>query len=150
MKIEIEKPVIPKWFDEWYKTFNGDKIKALRFLNRTGWGYDLTYDNGCKVENYSGKLHNLSDDGYCYGDAQEYLSKAILHGYDIEQEPLYYAKIKGWEILGKRSHWIYLKNLKEFTIGTSSASHMEIDVMTNEEWNRLGINETNADFEEAE
>ena len=155
MKIEIDKPVVPQWFDDWYKTFYLDKNQALYHLSRTGWGYPLTDGEDIEVEGGFGKLRDLSDsdgynDCYSYEDAQEYLSKAILLGYEVKKEPLYYAKIKGWEVLGERSHWIYLKNLKKFIIGVSSVSSMEIDVMTKEEWNELGINDTNADFEEVE
>lgn len=156
MKIEIDKLVVPKWFDEWYKTFNGDKIKALRFLNRTGWGYDLTYDNDCKVEDYEGKLHSFSDDGYGYGDAQEYLSKAILLGYEVEKEPLYYAKIKGWELTkGESVFWNYRLVVADpmpprlYTSGKEDGFFV-INKMTIEEWNKAGINNTNADFEKVE
>ena len=146
MKIEIEKPVVPKWFDEWYKTFEGHKANALYFLNRTGWGYDLTYDNEQKVEFYAGKLRGLSDNNG-YSDAQEYLSKAILFGYEVEKEPLYYAKIKGWEILGGGFKWVYLENSKELIIGDVIFPDDETEAMTKEEWNKVGINDTNADFE---
>lgn len=68
MKIEIDKPVVPKWFDDWYKTFGGNKAQALYYLNRTGWGHALIGGDECEVEDYAGKLHSLSDDDCNYGD----------------------------------------------------------------------------------
>lgn len=132
MKIEIEKPVIPQSVADW--------IESL--YDEGGSKYDAI---GIMFE-YSSKHDKPVHDWYV-NNKSDFIT-AVMYGYEVEKEPLYYAKIKGWEILGKRSHWIYLKNLKEFTIGTSSASHMEIDVMTKEEWNDLGINDTNADLEE--
>ena len=150
MKIEIEKPVVPQWFDEWYKTFEGNKTNALYFLNRTGWGYDLTYDNEQKVEFYAGKLRGLSDD-YGYSDAQEYLSKAILFGYEVEQEPSYYAKIKGWEHIGTSSYYFgYDEDNDSLEVTYLESNYHFAFSLTHEHWNRLGINATNADFEAVE
>lgn len=156
MKIEIEKPVVPVWFDDWYRTFRGNKANALYFLNRTGWGHDLTDNNNVEVEDYAGKLHILSDDGYGYGDAQEYLSKAILYGYEIEQEPLYYAKVKGWKLTNNKNvFWNYRSMLlspmfSRLYFGDKESDNIVKTKLTKEEWNELGVNNTNADFEEVE
>lgn len=149
MKIEIEKPVVPQWFDDWYKTFNGNKTNALHVLNRTGWGYGLTYDNEQEVEFYASKLRDLSGDD-CYDKAQVYLSQAIIVGYEIEQEPLYYAKNK---LTGQ-----YLGN-KDIGIGSCvpqpfwffDKGHLQIEKLPKEVFKKVyGLDDTNADFERVE
>ena len=157
MKIEIDKPVVPQWFDDWYKTFYLDKNQALYHLSRTGWGYPLTDGEGIEVEDGFGKLRDLSDsDGYGYEDAQEYLSKAILLGYEVKKEPLYYAKVKGWElatttiVFWNYRHIVERPILSKLYVGGKESVDSFKTKMTKEEWNDLGINDTNADFEEAE
>lgn len=154
--IEIEKPIVPQWFDEWYKTFNnngGNNAQALYYLNRTGWGHALIDGNECEVECYYEKLHTLFGD--CgYEDAKEYLSKAIIVGYEVEQEPLYYAKVKGWNLTNNKNvFWNYRSALlspmlSRLYIGDKESNDIVKTKLTKEEWNELGINETNADFEE--
>ena len=155
--IEIEKPVVPQWFDEWYKTFNnngGNNAQALYYLNRTGWGQPLIDGNECEVKGYYEKLHTLFDFGYEY--AKEYLSKAIIVGYEVEKEPLYYAKIKGWELTSSGCvFWNYYPIIESPLLPRICIGNKEEDVfartkMTIEEWNEIGINDTNADFEKVE
>lgn len=149
MKIEIEKPVVPQWFDDWYKTFYLDKNQVLYHLSRTGWGYPLTDGEGIEVEDGFGKLRDLSDsDGYGYEDAQEYLSKAILLGYEVEKEPRYYAKIKGWEHVGTSSYYFgYDEDNDSLEITYLDGNYHFAFSLTKKHWNKLGINDTNADFE---
>ena len=155
--IEIEKPVVPQWFDEWYKTFNnngGNNAQALYYLNRTGWGQPLIDGNECEVKGYYEKLHTLFDFGY--EGAKEYLSKAIIVGYEVEQEPLYYAKIKGWELatttitFWNYRHIIERPILSKLYVGGKEGVDSFKTKMTKEEWNKVGINDTNADFEKVE
>ena len=86
-------------------------------------------------------------------------------GYEIEKVPVYYAKIKGHELVETeavldddtgddvsefhRNIYFVLQRNGELVIdmkdsGLSGAKHF----MTINQWNSLGINETNADFEE--
>lgn len=155
MKIEINKPVVPAWFDEWYKTFNDDvnKGRALYYLNRTGWGHDLIDGNECKVADYYDKLEDLLGE-HGYDSAKEYLSKAILFGYEIEQEPLYYAKVKGWELTNNKNiFWNYRSvllspMLSRLYVGDKESNDIVKTKLTKEEWDELGINDTNAEFRE--
>ena len=152
MKIEIDKPVVPAWFDEWYKTFNdgGNKAQALYYLNRTGWGHALIDGNECEVEGYYDKLEYLLEE-YGYDNAKEYLSKAILYGYEVKSEPLYYAKIKGWDYLApSQCFWSYIPEYGEYIVGSKVHSSFHLTELTMEEWNELGINDMNADFEKVE
>lgn len=150
MKIEIDKPVVPQWFDDWYKTFGGNKTSALYFLNRAGRGHALTYYNEREVDSYSDRLQDLFGDDR-YENAQEYFSKAILFGYEIDQEPRYYAKIKGWEHVGASIYYFGYDEDK----GSLEVTYLKSDYrfafsLTKEQWNEIGINDTNADFEEVE
>ena len=151
--IEIEKPIVPQWFDEWYKTFNnngGNNAQALYYLNRTGWGHALIDGNECEVVGYYDKLEDLLGE-YGYGNAKEYLSKAILFGYEVKSEPLYYAKIKGWDYLApSQCFWSYIPEYGEYIVGSKVHSSFHLTELTMEEWNELGINDTNADFEKVE
>ena len=156
MKIEIDKPIVPKWFDEWYKTFKGDKTHALYHLNRVGWGDGLTDYDDVEVKSYPIKLFNVIEVYDNYDSAKEYLSKAILFGYEIEQEPLYYAKVKGWELTNNKNiFWNYRSvllspMLSRLYVGDKESNDIVKTKLTKEEWNELGVNDTNADFEEVE
>ena len=151
MKIEIDKPIVPKWFDEWYKTFKGDKTHALYHLNRVGWGDGLTDCDDVEVKSYPIKLFNVVEVYDNYDSAKEYLSKAILFGYEIEQEPLYYAKIKGWEHIGTSSYYFgYDEDNDSLEVTYLEGNYHFAFSLTNEHWNKLGINMTNADFEAVE
>lgn len=150
MKIEIEKPVVPQWFDDWYKTFRLDKNQPLYHLSRTGWGHPLTDGKYIEVEGCFDKLRDLSN-GDGYEDAQEYLAKAILYGYEVEQEPRYYAKIKGWEHVGTSSYYFgYDEDNDSLEVTYLESNYRFAFSLTKEHWNKLGINDTNADFEEVE
>ena len=152
--IEIEKPIVPQWFDEWYKTFNdgGNKAQALYYLNRTGWGHALMDGNECEVEGYYDKLEYLLEE-YGYDNAKEYLSKAILYGYEVKSEPLYYAKIKGWKLIKREVDEVYW-NLGDGDLFVSDNGELVTGghhtKLTKQQWNELGINDTNADFEKVE
>ena len=150
MKIEIEKPIVPVWFDDWYKTFDGNKPVALYHLNRTGWGYGLTDGNDCEVDDFSNKLKDLFGDS-SYRDAQEYLSKAILLDYEVKKDPLYYAKIKGWKHIGTSSYYFGLEeDLEILEVTILENNYRYAFALTKEHWNKLGIDDSNADFEEVE
>lgn len=156
MKIEIDKPVVPQWFDDWYKTFYLDKNQALYHLSRTGWGHSLTDSEGNEVEGCFDKLRDFSDDYFDYHYAQEYLAKAILLGYEVEQGPLYYAKVKGWElatttvVFWNYRHIVERPILSKLYVGGKESVDSFKTKMTIEQWNKLGINDINADFEEVE
>ena len=156
--IEIEKPIVPQWFDEWYKTFNnngGNNAQALYYLNRTGWGNALIDGNEREVVGYYDKLEDLLGE-YGYENAKEYLSKAIIVGYEVEQEPLYYARVKGWKLTNNKNvFWNYRSVLlspmfSRLYFGDKESDNIVKTKLTKQQWNELGINDTNADFEKVE
>lgn len=71
----------------------------------------------------------------------------------MKNEQLYYAKVKGWELIRletSKPYWCL--EIDDLFISTNG----DLDVgefhtkMTKTEWNKLGINDTNADFEKVE
>ncbi|MFM1525250.1 MULTISPECIES: hypothetical protein [Helcococcus] len=66
----------------------------------------------------------------------------------------YYAKIKGWEIHvdNRKVYWRGNIITKKTLVGFNDTSNLQdyTPVLTKTEWNKLGINYTNADFEEVE
>ncbi|MDY3050688.1 MAG: hypothetical protein SOR31_03530 [Parvimonas sp.] len=65
----------------------------------------------------------------------------------------YYAKIKGNQLVDKDDiYWVYSEKSKSLGISDIDCciSLNFIIAMTIDEWSKLGINESNADFEEVE
>lgn len=58
----------------------------------------------------------------------------------------YYAKVKGWELLGSDICCFYQASDKNIYL----TSKKYADYLIKTEWNKLGINDSNADFEEVE
>lgn len=97
---------------------------------------------------------------YLFCPTQCNLSKtlvtAYLYGYEVEKEPLYYAKIKGWELATSKSvFWNYRyiverPILSKLFVGGKVSTDSFKTKMTIEQWNKVGINGTNADFEKVE
>ncbi|XIL63289.1 DUF1642 domain-containing protein (plasmid) [Enterococcus faecium] len=92
---ESQKPVMPKFFDDWAKRViaERDKFYAISLIARAGWGYGVDYELG-KSEN-SSTTRELLD--WLVEDSL-YLNKekainALLYGYEVEKEPLYYVKL---------------------------------------------------------
>ena len=76
------------------------------------------------------------------------LFKALMYGYELE-ETKYYAKIKGWDnTVAKRVFWHYNGISSEPDLTDEKYPFSNDVFKTMEEWNKLGINETNADFME--
>lgn len=64
-------------------------------------------------------------------------------------EQLHYAKAKGWEIISPSNYfWNYDRDTDKYFIANKLQSGSFVTKLTIDEWNKLGINETNADFEE--
>lgn len=134
MKIEIDKPIIPQFVADW--------IESL--YDEGGSKYDAI---GIMFE-YSSK-HDKPVHGWYVNNKSDFIT-AVMYGYEIEQEPFYYAKIKGWEISEGNIHWDAI--VKEKVVFPQDKSHVGLrkTKLTKAEWNKLGINDTNADFEKVE
>ena len=66
-----------------------DVTTALYHVSRTGWGYYLRDNNGIDLKDLS--------EGFMELENRKRLIKAILDGYEVEQEKRYYVRFKGME-----------------------------------------------------
>lgn len=142
MKIEIVKPVVPRFIADWIEqekkctTFHKSFSRAINLIKHDEDWREWEYEVG----NRWSKI----------------VATAWIHGYEVEQAPLYYAKIKGWEHIGyghETMYWMFDKtNNSLYVSGTYKfkfhAYGEHNTKFTIDEWNKLGINDTNADFEE--
>ena len=73
---------------------------------------------------------------------------AVRNGYEVEEESLYRALIKGHELIDSaKSYWYFnMPNDRVFISNLYSTYSNFITEMTKAEWNKVGINELNADF----
>ncbi|MFL8888666.1 hypothetical protein [Helcococcus kunzii] len=124
-------------------------------------GYDMNFKKNPYV--FEGEIYIFEDEekkelGFSIIKLNKVLEKYDLIEYKKE-EPLYYAKIKGWELLRSEEvkgsdsggKWfIYAPSVKEITTipQYNGINDAWIASMTKSEWSELGINDTNADFEE--
>lgn len=142
MKIEINKPVIPQFVADWiekertYSPIHKSFPKAVDLVNRD--------------ENWRNWINEVGSSW------SRILATAWVNGYGVEQGALYYARIKGWELTnGESAFWNYrliITNTMPYRLYTGDKEKEDFFVrtkMTIEEWNEVGINNTNADFEKA-
>ena len=137
MKIEIEKPVIPQFVADWIESLydeGGSEYTAIGIM----LGFTSKHDK---------PVH----DWFVYN--KDAFINAVMFGYEVEQEPLYYARMKGSNLVMDDIYTYWSKALGVSKLGLGCKQHEDVLVktkMTKEEWNELGINDTNADFEEVE
>lgn len=69
----------------------------------------------------------------------------------MKNEQLYYAKAKGWEKLSPSNcFWNYDTDNNKYFLANRLQSSSFVTKLTKEDWNKLGINDTIADFEKVE
>lgn len=136
MKIEIETPFVPMFVADWIEPLygqgfsRGDLLEALFTRN-----YDIAEP---KIFRW-------------FNEDKERAVIVILYGYEVEKEPVYYARMKGSDLVIDETYTYWHKALGVSKLGLGDKHHKDIvfkTKMTKEEWNELGINDTNADFEE--
>ncbi|MFS1216428.1 DUF1642 domain-containing protein [Enterococcus lactis] len=98
---EPQKPVMPKFFDDWAKQVleKRDKFYAISLITRAGWGYGVDYELNYEL-NYdrspSGTKELLNwlveNEGDDYPNKKK-ATEALLYGYEVEKEPLYTVTI---------------------------------------------------------
>ena len=73
---------------------------------------------------------------------------AVRNGCEVEEEPLYRALIKGHELIDSaKSYWYFNKAVDGvFISNVYNKYHTLLWEMTKAEWNKVGVNELNADF----
>lgn len=152
--VEPQKPVIPQFVADYIEKWKYADIALGTWFT---FNYETMEDNEVSKWLYDNTTEEKSRREYL-------LIGAVLNGYEVEKEPVYFAKIKGHELVQTetvldddtgddisefcRNVYFVLQRNGELVIdmkdsGLSGATH----VMTMIQWNNLGINETNADFE---
>lgn len=96
---EPQKHVMPKFFDKWAKQVldleKRDKFYAISLITRAGWGYGVGYelDNGRSPSGTKELLNWIvENEGDDYPNKKK-ATEALLYGYEVEEEPLYYVKL---------------------------------------------------------
>ena len=76
------------------------------------------------------------------------LGLAHIYGYEMEEEQKYYARIKGHELVSDSEDGYWNVDGEELYIDTiwHDYSGYKTTKLTKDEWEKLGINEHNADF----
>ena len=133
-----ELPVIPKFVAEWIDELKQDERPLYSvmssLMNKTNHEWAV-WKNANK-------------------DFSEIVAQAWLDGFTVEEVPLYHALIKGHELLTRKyafKYWSYdtFEDVA-FTCELPSQSGRYITEMSKSEWNKLGINDSNADFVKVE
>lgn len=134
---------------------NNKEITLAEFL---GWEEGKEYkclgeiyrinNDALQVVDFNGKWK------YTYMDMLNYkvLRNAEKLHKPTKHEPLYYAKIKGWELI-KNSKFIYWSadsEGKNIFLNDKNIFRNCRVALTKPEWAILGINDSNADFERVE
>ena len=134
-----ELPVIPKYVAEWITKHRDtfDLYPMLKRLEKNSSTWKLTY------KWYRENTHKFVN-AYLTGE------------YEVEEGPLYYALIKGHELVNDEGEW----STKYWNLWVSGGCVFPADrladyddfltTMSKEEWSEWGINDTNADFVKVE
>ena len=130
-----ELPVIPKYVDDWITKHRGefDLYPALKELEDNTLGWELTY------KWYRTNTHKFVN-AYLTGE------------YEVNEEQLYYALIKGHELFADEGDWtcnywnLSIPDGRVFPSDRFSRRNKTLVRMSKEEWSEYGINDSNADF----
>lgn len=113
---EPQKHVMPKFFDKWVKQVleKRDKFYAISLIARAGWGYGVDYElNYDRAPSGTKELLNwiVENEGDDYPNKKKAV-EALLHGYEVEKEPLYYVRLpyEFWdeEAAELKTEYVYL------------------------------------------
>ena len=136
-----ELPVVPTWFDEWWK----DIPKG---------GGNLFYNIG----RFQDELFSFETrEAYDYitnPDNKKKLLDIIVNEleYEVEEEQRYCALIKGHELVHDYDvYWNYDKYDRDVFVSRLHPPHDNFTTeMSKREWIKIGINDSNADFVEVD
>ena len=105
---------------------------------------------------YSSSYHDKPIYDWFKDNKDEFII-AAMYGYNIKQEPKYYARIKGWELIDDEQdimYWMIEKQEKCLLVGELPGFYIDvtgdygyITGLTADQWNELGIyDDVNAVF----
>ena len=138
-----ELPAIPQSVADWIESRDYCNVfKALQDLSASGSPHASK-----DVRNWI----------FCNQENVEKFVRAWLDGYTLEEEQKYYALIKGHELLEGKGDWVVPMYWYLDTTNGNMFISDRITVLDNylieaskSEWNKLGINNSNADFVKVE
>lgn len=113
---EPQKPVVPKFFDDWAKRViaKHDEFYAISLVARAGWGYGVDFELSEKGSSSENKelLYWLVDKCSDNYPNKKKATEALLYGYEVEKEPLYYVRLpyEFWdeEAAELKTEYVYL------------------------------------------
>ena len=124
-------PVVPKYVGDWITKHRGkyDLYPALKELEDSTSGWERTY-----------KWYRMN--------THKFVNAYLTGEYEVEEEPLYHALVKGHELMGSGdTYWIYDKSDDSVLISKLyTPSSYFLTEMSKEDWSKLGINDSNSDF----
>ena len=125
-----ELPVIPKYVADWITRYREkyDLYPALRLLENNTFVWGEIYE-------------------WYRMNTRKFVNAYLTGEYEVE-EPLYRALVKGHELVDSaNSYWYFNKTVDGvFISDVYNKYHTILWEMTKAEWNKVGINESNADF----
>ena len=172
---EVKNKVeLKSWFED-DKLYVGEYVKHKinqldepevtldKAFEKVAESYSMTKEEVCRriewFENHTEVLSQdwinkftspVDDEGRLYvwkSDLQNLLVPKQEEITEVEEEPLYYAKIKGWEHVGTSSYYFgYDEDNDSLEVTYLESNYSFAFSLTKEHWNKLGINDTNADF----
>lgn len=134
MKVAIiEKPSIPQFVADWLESLydeGGNWQSAIGIM----------FEYSC--------VHDKPVHDWFVENKDEFII-AVMYGYNIKQEPKYYARIKGWELIDderdimywmidKQDNGLFVSELPQFSFDLNS-EYGYITKLTAREWNELGV-----------
>lgn len=146
-----ELVTVPKFIDRWIKAnqqdereYDSDEDAEADSIHFAIYGLYANYPNtNPEVHIRKSVLEWLNN-----RENYSVLFKALMFGYVLE-ETKYYVKIKGWDnTIAKRVFWCHNGISSEPDLTDEKYTFSNGIFKTMEEWNKLGINETNAEFVE--
>ena len=115
MKVAIiEKPSIPQFVADWLESLSdegGDWQSAISIM----FDYSSSY-NDKPVYDW-------------FKDNKDEFIIAAMYGYNIKQEPKYYARIKGWELIDDEQdimYWMIEKQEKCLLVGELPGFYIDV------------------------
>lgn len=143
---DLQNLVVPKQELPVIPNFVADFIEVRKGTD----AYSLKYILCVAAERSEQEEYTKAYDWISAND--ETFARAWLDGYEVEEEPLYYALVKGHELVTNEGdltckYWKFdTSNGGMFLSNQVSRYGRFLNEMSKEDWNDLGINHSNADF----
>ena len=126
-----ELPVVPKYVADWITRYREkyDLYPALRLLENNTFVWGEIYE-------------------WYRMNTRKFVNAYLTGEYEVEEEPLYHALIKGHELVHDYDvYWNYDKYDRDVFVSRLHPPHDNFTTeMSKREWIKIGINDSNADF----